>query len=247
MPLTWEQYLVNLKSSLQRGLEKSKRSTAENDEIDRSVQRDIFYGIALATSDQSNDQSVSSADQICQNLMINIFPDATYFANNSFVAGPLAIKFPEAEGILFHALGHWYYYFMMSQSDCSKLNFEKTSACLLANHTELSNTELSTQQKLSSQGKETLYQVEDWSDLISTLADEKSKNVACLFAQKLTDEEYKDLSLRNQDAGDSHSSELFRLLHLHFLKNGSLPAQCEQALIARGEKANFKNCLKLAH
>jgi hypothetical protein len=93
-------------------------------------------------------------------------------------------------------------------------------------------------------GGDSKYESEDWADLISAQVDDKANNFACLFAQKLKDEDYKALSLRNADSSDPHSSDLFRLLHLNFLKNGKIPTQCEQALSTRGEKANFKNCLE---
>ena len=244
-PLTKEQYLANMKSSLNRGLAEAKKWKDQYDEIDRSPEKDTIYAIGVATLKPEYNGLTSSSDDICDNLMTNIVPDATNYFSNSFITGPMTIKHKDAGGICYHELGHKLFYFMKYQNTCAdKSQFAKTRACLLSIHTELSPDEIAEQAKAGLVGGDTKYESEDWADLISAQVDDKASNFACLFAQKLKDEDYKQLSLRNADSSDPHSSDLFRLLHLNFLKNGKTPAQCEQALSARGEKANFKNCLQ---
>lgn len=245
-PLTKEQYLSNMKSSLSRGLSEAKKWKQQYEEIDSSADKDTIYAIGVASLKPEYSGVTSSSDDICDNLMTNIVPDATSYFSNSFVTGPMTVKHKDADGICYHELGHKLFYFMKYQNKCAdKSEFAKTRACLLSLHTELSPEEIAEQAKIALTGGDTKYESEDWADLISAQVGEKASNFACLFAQKLKDEDYKQLSLRNVDSSDPHSSDLFRLLHLNFLKTGKTPTQCEQALSARGEKANFKNCLQV--
>jgi hypothetical protein len=177
--------------------------------------------------------------------MTNIVPDVTSYFSNSFITGPMTIKHKDAGGICYHEMGHKLFHFMKYQNTCAdKSEFTKIRACLLSIHAELSPEELLLEASKVTFGGDTKYESEDWADLIAAQVEDKTSNFACLFAQKLKDEDYKQLSLKNSDSSDPHSSDLFRLLHLNFLKIGKTPVQCEQALSARGEKANFKNCLQ---
>lgn len=244
-PLTKEQYLANMKTSLNRGLAEAKKWKQQYEEIDKSPDKETIYAIGVATLKPEYNSVTSSSDDVCDNLMTNIVPDATSYFSNSFVTGPMTIKHKDAGGICYHEMGHKLFHFMKYQNNCTdKSKFDKTRACLLSLHTELSAEELLLETSKKAFGGDTLYESEDWADLISGLVDDKASNFACLFAQKLNDEDYKQLSMKNSDSSDPHSSDLFRLLHLNFLKTGKNPTQCEQALSARGEKANFKNCLQ---
>jgi hypothetical protein len=244
-PLTREQYLINMKASLTRGLAEAKKWKSQYDEIDSSPDKDTIYAIWVSSLKPEYNNVTSFSDDICDNLMTNIVPDATNFFSNSFVTGPMVVKHSDSDGICYHEMGHKLFYYMKYQNTCTdKAWFGKARACLLSNHTELSPEEIAEQAKMALIGGDSKYESEDWADLISAQVDDKANNFACLFAQKLKDEDYKALSLRNADSSDPHSSDLFRLLHLNFLKNGKIPTQCEQALSTRGEKANFKNCLE---
>ena len=244
-PLTKEQYLENMKNSLNRGLTDAKKWKQEYEEIARSPDKDTIYAIGVSGMKSEYNVATSSSDSICDNLMTNIVPDATNFLKNSFITGPMTIKHKDAGGICYHELGHKLFYFMKYQNNCTdKSQFAMTRACLLSIHSELSADEMAEETKVGLSGLDTKYESEDWADLISAQVDDKRSNFACLFAQKLKDEDYKQLSLKNTDSGDPHSSDLFRLLHLNFLKNGKTPVQCAQALSLRGEQPNFKNCLQ---
>lgn len=246
VPLSREQHLANMKASLSRALDKAKNWKQQVDEINGSPLKDVYYGVGIASLREDYNESTSSADQICKNLMPNLMPDATAYFSNTFVAGPMVVKHDDAGGICHHELGHKLFHFMKYQNTCGdKSDFSKTRSCLLINHTELTTEELLVESGKTSLGGDSKYESEDWADLISSMVDDKANNFACLFARKLKDEDYLSLSLRNADVSDPHSSDLFRLLHLNFLKSGKIPSQCEQALSARGEKANFKNCLQI--
>lgn len=245
-PLTKEQYLTNMKTSLSRGLSEAKTWKQRYDEIDKSPDKDTIYAIGVAGLKPEYNSVTSTSDSVCDNLMTNIIPDATSYFSNSFITGPMTIKHKDASGICYHELGHKLFHFMKHQNSCAdKSQFTKIRACLLSLHTEFSTEELLLETSKKSFDGDALYESEDWADLISGLVDDKASNFACLFAQKLKDEDYKQLSLRNADSSDTHSSDLFRLLHLNFLKTGKNSTKCDQALSARGEKANFKNCLQV--
>lgn len=245
-PLTKEQYLANMKTSLTRRLTEAKKWKQQYEEIDKSPDKDTIYAIGVASLNPDENSVTSSSDDVCDNLMTNIVPDATSYFSNSFVIGPMPIKHKDASGICYHEMGHKLFHFMKYQNNCAdKSQFDKTRACLLSLHTELSVEELLLETSKKAFGGDTQYESEDWADLISGLVDDKASNIACLFAQKLQNEDYKELSLRNANSSAPHSSDLFRLLHLNFLKTGKNPTQCERALSARGEKANFKNCLEV--
>lgn len=246
LPLSREQHLANMKSSLNVGLEKSKKWKDQYDEIERSPFKDTLYSIGIASLREDYSESTSSADDICKSLMPNLLPDATNYFSKAFVAGPLVVEHKDAGGICHHELGHKLFYFMKYQNTCGdKSEFSKIRSCLLSNHTELTTEETLVETGRIALGGDSKYESEDWADLISSMVDTKTNNFACLFARKLKDEDYSALSLRNIDNSDPHSSDLFRLLHLNFLKNGKIPEQCESALTARGEKVGFKNCLQI--
>jgi hypothetical protein len=174
----------------------------------------------------------ASVDEVCEAMMPNLLPDAASLLNKGIVAGPLAVKLKEAEGITFHELGHKLYQHLKIDSSCvDKLKFSKIQRCLAQNHG-------------IEDGKENIYESEDFADLISASLDKQKANFSCLFTRKLRPEDYRKLSLRNEALSGDHSSDLFRLLHINFIKTGKIPEQCQQALAARGEKANFANCLK---
>jgi hypothetical protein len=245
LPLSREAHLENMKVSLNRALTTSKKWKSFHVEIDRSPDRDVTYALRTAMdSPRGSGDEGSSADGVCMNLKPNITPDATMYMSDSFVAGPMVVKYPEAKGILFHELGHRLYYFLNYDKNCADRSaFQKTQACLLENHSELSSEEMKAQKKTISLGNASAFESEDWADLVSSQVDSKSTNFACLFARKFKDQDYQELELKNKDESDVHSSYLFRLLHLNFLRTGQTPAACERALAARGEKVMFKNCL----
>lgn len=244
LPLTRDQHMSNMKASLTRALEKSKNWKKQYNEIEKSPSRDTFYAVGIASLKEDYNESTSRADEVCKNLMPNILPDATAYFSKNFVAGPMVVEHEHAEGICHHELGHKLFHFMKYQNTCGdKSQFTKIRSCLLMNHSELTPEELLVESGKATFGGDSKYESEDWADLVSSMVDDKTNNFACLFARKMKNEDYATLSLRNSDSSDPHSSDLFRLLHLNFLKNGKIPTQCEHALSARGEKANFKNCL----
>jgi len=228
LPLTKEQHLANMKESLSRALVEEKSAKIKREETDKSEYRDAYYAIGIGALKADHNNPTSASDDVCEELMPNLTPDATTYFGDSFVSGPVAIKHKEGHGISNHELGHKLFHFMSYENFCGdKSQFTKARTCLTSLHEGDSK-----------------YESEDWADMISAQVDIKGPNFACYFARKLNDEDYKNLSMTNSEESDVHSSELFRLLHVNFIKTGKVPAQCLHALSARGEQANFKNCLR---
>ena len=243
LPMSQEQYLQTMKEALERAALESDKLKAQTQKMMTSPYKDTLYAIGVSSLQESESAPTATVDNICAGLIVDPVPDATTYLGQSFIAGPIPIKHAEKDGICHHELGHKLSYFMKYVSTCDKSSIMKTSKCLVENHTEFDANEKALALGTLAYGYEFRYGEEDWADLISAQVDEKSDNFACLFTKKLRKEDYKALSLKNPNGVQSHSSELFRLLHLHFLKNGKTPPQCETALAAKGERAQFKNCL----
>lgn len=241
LPLSREQHLANMKNSLASGLEKAAKWKTRNAVMDNSPKKDVFYAIGMASLREDYNDNNAGANQICENFMTNIVPDATAYFSNNFVVGPLIINQSNLDGITHHELGHKFFHYIKNQSSCDKTWFGKVRACLISNHTELSNEEMTEQLKQGLTG-DSKYESEDFADLISSMIDSKSSNFACVFARKLNAEDYKGVSLKNESSTDPHSSDFFRLLHMNFLKTGKTPEICAQAMTAKGQSVNFKNC-----
>lgn len=246
LPLSREEHRDLMKKSLSDALQSEKSLSIQNKEIQKSEFQDLFYGVQFARGSDFSPNEVS--DDICKNLEPNLIPDASHAISNGFIVGPLIVKYQkQAEGVTFHELGHLLYHTINSNdleiSPETKAWFAKTRDCLIRNHTEYTQEELDSDlSNLKTKGF-SQYDSEDWPDLISSIIDDKRENIACLFGRVRRDEDYFAMSLRNTDVNDEHSSDFFRILHLHFLKNSSLPPVCREALDSHGQKANFKNCL----
>ncbi len=231
LPMSKEQFTPTLKASFARISADLDREAEWTKEIETSKDKDALYAISLVGLNKTEKMS-GSVDGVCEAMMPTLLPDAASLINKGIVAGPLAVKLKEAEGITFHELGHKLYQHLKTENSCvEKSKFSKIQNCLAKNHG-------------IEEGKENIYESEDFADLISASLDKQNSNFSCLFARKLRPEEYGNLSLRNEVSSDEHSSDLFRLLHINFVKTGKIPEQCHQALEARGEKPNFVDCLK---
>ncbi len=241
LPLSKEQHLANMKNSLNSNLEKAAKWKTRNAKIDSSPKKDVFYAIDMASLREDYNDNNTGANQVCENFMTNIVPDATAYFSNNFVIGPLVINQNNLDGITHHELGHKLFHYIKGQSTCDKTWFGKVRACLLSNHTELTGEEMTEQLKQGLAG-DSKYESEDFADLVSSMIDNKSSNFACVFVRKLNTEDYKGMSLRYDSDTDPHSSDFFRLLHMNFLKTGKTPEICLQAMGSKGQTVNFKNC-----
>jgi hypothetical protein len=207
-------------------LAEAKELSKENEEVEASTEKDAIYSVAIVTLSKDASSPTFDADRVCEDMMPNIVPDAASLWNNEFASGPLTVKFPGiADGITFHEMAHKMF---LRAGTCDSMR--SAMQCLKSLHAESSKPEQ--------------YLSEDFADLIASQVEGKDKNMACLFVQKTKNEDFAKLSLKNPSEGDTHSSDLFRVLHLDFLKNGKLTEQCQQALVAKDEAPTFKNCLQ---
>jgi hypothetical protein len=243
LPQTKSQFLANMKQSLGRLAQDSKKLKSNFEKLKNSKNKDAVLSMNLAALRKSSNDSLPGLDSLCLGLSVDVVPDAVAFLSPSFVVGPLAVRNKELEGIVHHELAHQLYYFLGTSSSCENSRFGKIRACLLSNHDELNKDEVAEQIRLLLGGSISRFEIEDFADLMSSLGDHKQNNFACVFAQKTKFEDYKKLSLRREGKVVPHSSDLFRLLHLNFIKKGEVPTTCTQALSAQGESIQFTNCL----
>lgn len=236
LPPTKERHVQLLKESLKKTEEHAKEWRKNEQGVDASADREIFMAMGLLSRWNTVDDmtNLSDADDVCEKHAPQMMSDAAYSASSGFIVGPLVTKFEsKLDGVTYHELGHLLYN-RISGADISKKTaawLGDTQACLIGNHAN----DVSVGMK---------YLSEDFADLVSSQLDDKSNNKVCIMAHGTgRAQDYTKLSMKNADEDDVHPSDLYRLLHLNFLKHGSLPAVCEQGLKAKGEVANFKNCL----
>lgn len=243
LPQTKSQFLAIMKESLARLAQDSKKLKSNFEKLKGSKDKDAVLSMNLAALRKSSNDSLPGLDSLCNGLNVDVVPDAVAFLSNSFVVGPLAVRNKELEGIVYHELAHQLYYFIGTSGSCDNSRFRKIRSCLLSNHDELNKDEVAEQIKLILSGSISRFEIEDFADLMSSLKEQKQNNFACVFAQKTKLEDYTKLSLRREGKVVPHSSDLFRLLHLNFLKNGEVPITCTKALSAQSESIKFTNCL----
>lgn len=252
IPETTAQFDRSLIQNLQSKLNDEKTYLKQWQDIEINAHRDDIYLIGFANISAEDNEVNRPSERLCKDLTPSYFPDATYHDSNGFIVGPSVLaNIEKNKGITFHEMGHklWAHFSSMlamkSPLNCGSTDkwFRDVRACLRSNHTELTAEELQKQTESVQNDKPSQFEEEDWADLISTKVDDSSNNFACLFFGSTSASNPGTLSLRAADQ-DDHSSNLFRLLHLNFLKTGKVPAACEQALNARGEKTAFKNCLQ---
>lgn len=224
-PMTKAAHMENLKQSLKIALDSAKTWKESSREVDRSKHKPLLY--ALSGHFVGSGEITDNADDICDELVPELISDAAYAPNRGFIVGPIALRQPGAEGIIYHEMAHLLYATLKSQKISSHTGkwFNKTLACLPQNH----------------EPKTSKYLNEDWADLISSQVWDKS-NSTCLFTRATYVSDYEDFSLKNLDPDDTHSSHFFRLLHMSFLKNGKLEPECESVLRQQKQKSKFQNC-----
>lgn len=245
-PQTKEDHFAHMKQSLLRALADSRKWKSEHQEFSKSPDKDSFYAIGAALIDEELNNFFSQAESACEELMPNILPDSAFSKTAGFIIGPLVLRYGQAaEGIAYHELGHLVHEALRDKSISPETKewFNQTRSCLVENHTEFTVDERNQQISTLKTANNSTYDAEDWADFIASIAEPKQENFGCFFVRKSNPGDYKNLSLKNADVSDPHSSNLYRTLHLNFLKKGSIPAVCHQALAAQGETVGFKNCL----
>jgi hypothetical protein len=249
LPQSRESFKKSLRETLQEQLKTTERAGKSVIEtLNNSPGKDAVAGIMVAMKaepkpSEINYAPMSEVDKACARMIPTPLPDATKFGSSNFVVGPLTVKFKDAKGVTYHELSHKLYHGLITGGGCKSNQewFQKVQKCLAENHTEKGFTAYTQEQMKVLSLRASTYESEDFADLISTHVD-NSKNTACIFTRQHDEQEYSRFSLANPSPDDPHSSDLFRLLHIEFLKNGKLPESCERALASRGEKATFKNC-----
>lgn len=141
-----------------------------------------------------------------------------------------SVRYPEiGRSVFLHEIAHVVSRRIQSNqaSRHSQQKFQTILDCLAKNHADNPSSDRHVE--------------EDWSDLLSGKGSVDPKNVACHFVNQ-ENNRYSGLSL---DAGDGqkHSSDFFRVLHTHKIKQGQLPSSCQQYAESQGPGWKFDVCL----
>ena len=142
-----------------------------------------------------------------------------------------------------HELGHLIlriYDREMSTKD-DAMNLKNIASCLAGKH-EYNKNKIKYQRILGEDTPIGSYFNEDFADLISgTISKESYTSLGCFM---IYNKKESDLNIINRNPEDSHSSNLFRALHTEYLRNGHLPASCQNYLKQLPYKFDFKSCLQ---
>lgn len=140
--------------------------------------------------------------------------------------GALTIHRPTSgRPVSFHEYGHTLSGYLLrgkNISSKSKEKFNRWRDCLT-----------------KAKGGDTRFLEEDFADL---LAFNFAKTRIDIFCGRLNDQDPDQFTLSQTNSEDTHSSRLFRLLHGEVIF-GKVPDVCRDALAAKGEKFEMKNCL----
>lgn len=246
-PLSKEQHLANMKKSLKRSLDNARKLKSQFDSDRKAKDGDVFAAMSVSVVEIDYDLPT---DNTCEDLDVSLLPDSALGSRMSI--GPMVIRHgSKAEGISYHEMGHLLYWVLNGKeiSKETKNWYNSSRICLIENHNEIPK-EVRDQGMgglfLSSLGPPWIYDSEDFADLISSIAVENEENFACSLVRQVDPTLYTDMSMKNENESDSHSSNFFRMLHLSHLKKGSVPGVCQRAMAAKGQDVKFKNCLSTA-
>ena len=174
-PQTLEQFVDNLKNSLNKGLERTVQKKTDFAQVSVSDQKEFAYALETSAPRAEELTPFAAIDGICARLQINPFPDVT--SGKNFAIGPLVAKHPELQGASFHEMGHNLYIHLRYQSKCPESPwFKNVRQCLLEQHSEFPSERMREQKELlKSSYANPQYESEDWADLISTRTDPNGK------------------------------------------------------------------------
>lgn len=164
-----------------------------------------------------------------------------------------SIRDPRAgAGIITHEIGHVISGVILSNpsmsANSSKI-YSIARECINSNNVFTKKAEMNDIVLASAQDqvshRDGFYTEEDWADTISAKSTSAEYNPWCFFLSKKVKQDgvtvYDDLPLE-PTPNDTHSSDLFRLLNVEFIKKGAIPLECNvDYLLEKGIR--FKKCL----
>jgi hypothetical protein len=145
--------------------------------------------------------------------------------------------------IMAHELGHAlsYRFYQKKLSSESSQSFQKLRQCSTSLYR--SGNPSSENEILHHPGDE-LYTEEDTADLISHMSFPNSSLIfeCALLDPQIDGERYENVTLKNEDKHDPHSSPLIRVLREAIHKKKHLPASCQQIIERHQDEYRFSPC-----
>ena len=247
-PPTVEHFQRDIEKSLDFKIERSKETMRTFESMSPEQQREagLIFGIFDIKDDEPK-------EELCTNFQYPPLSDGSYTGlgairiSHRVASGDEVTRF----GTLAHELGHVIKN-AITKERASEISFgrqEKMPACLKDHHKE----ELPPRVKEAIEKAEKepgyvdkgYYNEEDYADLVAgTAARSHLKiNPWCQFLE-VENDEYTELSLQRWD-GDTHSSDLMRLLHFQFMMKDQLPEACVGVFKKLGLEPPFKSCFNI--
>jgi hypothetical protein len=173
------------------------------------------------------------ANLFCKRFSLDGHRDMAYTAHNKILTSWLSVAKPEiGRGVMAHELGHRVSSTIrkMKVSEHSRKKFEDYRNCLGAKHASENPTPLDR------------FTEEDWADLVAAKATSQQKMpTLCQFLAR-DKGEYVNLDLLQTSNEETHSSNLFRIIHSQVVQHDSLPGGCKQLLEGKRPPVEFKAC-----
>lgn len=234
LPMSREQHKKMMTKMVNESLIQQRKESSSFDNFMSTPHGNELTAIMLSVSQISYVRTKTDwgMDDDCVEITPSILPDEA-LKERGLAVGPLVIKFgADAEGVTYHEMGHLLRRFLYGGNISVKTSadFKRTRMCLRGIHRNMGDF------------NGAFYESEDYADYAASVVDEPSKNAACVFTRLASADGYKNYRLAQSDDTDTHSSDFYRLLNIHYQKNGSIPAVCRQAVIANGETPNFTKC-----
>ena len=201
----------------------------------------------------TSDNFASDLKDMCDEFEVPSLNDASYnLGSGKILVSWMSIKKPDmGKAVLTHELGHALSTILRSTpiSEHSAMKFKSARECLsLRQPSEESTAEMLNYKNVRGNTVTVDYQIsqyaeEDWADLVAAkFAPDNTPNKGCfLIGEK--DDNYSSNNLSPLDASDTHSPEIFRLLHIEYLKKKTLPASCVESMSMEEKKKVMVDCL----
>lgn len=173
----------------------------------------------------------AGVNNLCTQFSPKGVTDNALSLSGAIGVSPISVNFPQfGKATLLHEFGHILSTALQTSaaSQESSQKFHAIRSCLDQKH----------QNEDSFQPRR--FMEEDWADLISAVSSPaEGINPYCFGQNPLFPG-----SLKQESQMGAHSSFLFRLLHFHHVKFGSLPRVCNQSIKRQGVSYDFSSCMR---
>lgn len=217
------------------------------------TQKDIKLSLLHGFMFLTEDKFFEDMKDVCDDYEVPVIDDASFnLGSGKIRISWLSIKKPHSGmGVLAHEFGHALAHIMRGQTISlhSGEKFKQARECL---GLKIPGGEVEAETLRCQQGagvKQLDYEIsqyaeENWADLFSAkFAPKNTPNTGCFILEK-ENGEYSNTNFYPIDHSDTHAPDIFRTLHVEFLKSKTLPASCLDVLEDHEKTSLMSDCLK---